>query len=309
MTTKKQANRRRLGKGLGSLISTPVAVETKPPAAVEAGEPAAPPADSSSGIPVGAVRPNPLQPRKHFDEQSLEALAASIRTAGLMQPIVVRRTGDGYELVAGERRLRAAQRAGLETIPAIVREADDREMAELALIENLQREDLNPIERAEAFQRLIDDHGLVHQQVGELVGMDRSTVTNHLRLLDLEDEVQQLVRMGLLGLGHARALLALKDRSHLTRIAAKVAREGWSVRSTETEIKRINRKSGAEPPTPRSPTARRAHLADLEKRLSDHLGTRVQIRPGKKTGSGTMAVEFYNPAQFEGLMERLGFTV
>lgn len=304
MTTRKQSTRRRLGKGLGSLISTPVAVESPPgPPAAEVEEMVL----RNDGIPVDAVRPNPHQPRKHFDEQSLEALAESIRTAGVMQPIVVRPQGDTFELVAGERRLRAAQRAGLETIPAIVREADDRQMAELSLIENLQREDLNPIERAEAFQGLIDEHDMSHDAVGKLVGMNRSTVTNHLRLLELDDQVQQLVRMKLLGLAHARALLALKTPDHVTKLAARVAREGLSVRATEQEVKRLNRRGGSEPPTPRTATARRAHFADLEKRLSDHLGTRVQLRPGKKRGAGSLVVEFYNPAQFEGLMERLGF--
>jgi ParB family chromosome partitioning protein len=304
MTTRKQSSRRRLGKGLGSLISAPVGVESPPAASGEVAAAASP----AEGIPIATIRPNPLQPRRHFDEQSLGTLADSIKSAGVMQPVVVRRAAGGYELVAGERRLRAAQRAGLESIPAIIREADDRAMAELSLVENLQREDLNPIERAEAFQRLIDDHALSHEQVGALVGMDRSTITNHLRLLELNDQVRQLVREKLIGLAHARALLALKEVSLVTKLAARVAREGMSVRVTEQEVKRLNRKSG-EPPAPRMPTARKANFADLEKRLSDHLGTRVQLRPGKKRGAGSMVVEFYNAAQFEGLLERLGFTL
>ncbi|MHC4946777.1 MAG: ParB/RepB/Spo0J family partition protein [Planctomycetota bacterium] len=302
-TTRKQATapgRRRLGKGLGSLISTPTKVDVLPD-------------DDGpvSGLPLDSVHPNPAQPRKHFDEQSLDALAASIRSAGVMQPIVVRtRQGGGYELVAGERRWRAAQRAGLKVIPAVVREANDRQAAELSLIENLQREDLNPIERGEAFRRLINDFGLKHQDVGDLVGMDRSSVTNHLRLLELDDQIQEVVRMGLLGLGHARALLSLKAEDERRRLALKAAREGWSVRATEREIGRRVRRSGAagpeeEPPRPISP--RQAHLADLERRLSEHLGTRVRIRPGKKKGTGSLVVEFYDTAQFEGLVQRLGF--
>ncbi len=313
MPTRKDAatpSRRRLGKGLGSLMSARP-VEVAPPP--EPHSPSAPP-DAPSGpgqIPIHDIHANPVQPRKDFDEQALEALADSIRSAGIMQPVIVRpRAAGGYELVAGERRWRAAQRAGLEAMPAIVRQADDRQVAEWSLIENLQREDLNPIERADAFRRLSDEFGMTHQEVGQVVGLDRSSVTNHLRLLDLDDQIQDVVRLGLLSLGHARTLLSLRDPDLRRRVALKAAREGWSVRATEREVNRLSKREdgGSDGPT-RSINTRRAHLADIERRLSEHLGTKVGIRPGKKKGSGSLVVSFYDGAQFEGLMERFGFPV
>jgi ParB family chromosome partitioning protein len=318
-TRKETTQRRRLGRGLGSLISAPTNVEGAPgdaPAATTtatATATATKPADSgATGLPLASIQPNPHQPRKDFDEQALDALASSIRAAGVMQPVVVRPRADGtYELVAGERRWRAAQRAGLETIPAIVREADDRQAAEWSLIENLQREDLNPIERAMAFRSLIDEFGLKHQQVGEIVGMDRSSVTNHLRVLELDDQIQDVVRLGLLGLGHARALLALPEPADRRRLALKAAREGWSVRATEREVGRLAKRGGSTPSAPEeapvSLSPRRAHLADMERRLGEHLGTKVHIRPGKKKGSGSVLIDFYDAKQFEGLMDRMGF--
>jgi len=314
---RKQASptRRRLGKGLGSLISAPVNVEPKasPP----------PPADSSvagrpegvSSLRIDLIKANPKQPRKAFDEKALDALSSSIQSAGVMQPIVVRQADGGtYEIIAGERRWRAAQRAGLGVIPAVVRTADDRQSAEWSLIENLQREDLNPIERAEAFRRLIDEFQLRHQDVGELVGLDRSSVSNHLRLLELEDELQDLVRSGLLGQAHARALLAITNSELRRQIAIRAVREEWSVRAVEREAGRHGdgrRREGPGDPPSAAPvaSARRANLADLERRLADHLGTRVRIRPGKKKGSGTLTVEFYDSPQFEGLMRQIGFRV
>jgi ParB family chromosome partitioning protein len=314
---KKQASpsRRRLGKGLGSLISAPVKVEPK-------GETSPPPvkpdavaggSDGLSSLPIDKVRANPNQPRKTFDEKALDALSASIQSAGVMQPIVVRQASRGtYEIIAGERRWRAAQRAGLGSIPAVVRTADDRQSAEWSLIENLQREDLNPIERAEAFRRLIDEFQLRHQDVGELVGLDRSSITNHLRLLELDDELQDLVRSGLLGQAHARALLAIANNDMRRQVAIRAVREEWSVRAVEREAGRHAGGGGggaAGPPAAPVATARRANLADLERRLADHLGTKVRIRPGKKKGSGTLAIEFYDSPQFEGLMRQMGFRV
>jgi ParB family chromosome partitioning protein len=195
-------------------------------------------------------------------------------------------------------------------MPAIVRQADDRQVAEWSLIENLQREDLNPIERAYAFRRLSDEFGMTHQEVGQVVGLDRSSVTNHLRLLDLDDQIQDVVRLGLLSLGHARTLLSLRDPDLRRRVALKAAREGWSVRATEREVNRLSKREEGESDGPtRSINTRRAHLADIERRLSEHLGTKVAIRPGKKKGSGSLVVSFYDGAQFEGLMERFGFPV
>ncbi|MCP3904961.1 MAG: ParB/RepB/Spo0J family partition protein [Planctomycetes bacterium] len=312
---RKQASppRRRLGKGLGSLISAPVKVEPKGDAESPPVDPAAVAgaADGLSSLPIALIRANPKQPRKTFDDKSLDALSASIQSAGVMQPIVVRTVSGGtYEIVAGERRWRAAQRAGLESIPAVIRTADDRQSAEWSLIENLQREDLNPIERAEAFRRLIDDFELRHQDVGELVGLDRSSVSNHLRLLELDDELQDLVRSGLLGQAHARALLAITNLELRRKIAIRAVREEWSVRAVEREAGRhsgARTAGGPVAPEVAPTTARRANLADLERRLSDHLGTRVRVRPGKKKGSGSLVIEFFDSPQFEGLIRQMGF--
>jgi ParB family chromosome partitioning protein len=306
---------------LSSLISAPVSVDvpgeaptevdTPPPSTSNVAGTTEPPAGGSAPLVVEVaiedVRPSPSQPRQDFDETALTALAESIRSAGLMQPIVVRpaRSG-GYELIAGERRWRAAERIGLQRIPAIVRDADDQVAAEWSLVENLQREDLNPIERAVAFQRLIDEFKLTHQEVAERVGIDRSNVSNHLRLLDLEDDLQQLVREGLLSLGHARTTLGITNLEERRRLAIKAVREGWSVRELERRA-RAPRASASEPTAPKPASPARAHVKDLERRLGEHLGTRVNVRSGRKKGTGSVTIAFYSFDEFEGLMQRLGF--
>jgi ParB family chromosome partitioning protein len=250
--------RRRLGRGLTSLISTAVPVTTEEPPAGEA-PPAAPPAtvvDISIGsqgeapavrmVPTDQIRPSSSQPRQHFDEAALNELAASIKAAGLMQPIVVRpEAAGGFELVVGERRWRAAQLIGLASLPAVIREIDGQTAAEWALIENIQREDLNPLERADAFRRLTAEHGLTQRQVAERVGLDRSTVSNLLRLHELDDFTKDAIRNGLLSEAHGRALLAitnLEARQHLARLAI---RQEWSLRHAASGRPRA--------PAPRSP--------------------------------------------------------
>ena len=300
------------------MISTPVPVPTEgKPDAVAPPPPAGSgpavdievkdQADQIRSIPVSEIRPNASQPRQHFDEAALKELGTSIRTAGLMQPIVVRpdAAAGGFELVDGERRWRAAQLIGLASLPAVIRQIDDRTAAEWALIENIQREDLNPLERAEAFRRLGDEHGMTHREIAERVGLDRSTVTNLLRLHELDDFTKDTIRGGLLSEAHGRALLAINNleaRQHLAKLAV---REDWSVRHLQ---KRATSLVGpAKSASKKSTTASPPHRADLERKLSDHLGTKVQIRPGKQKGSGRLVIEFYNFDQFEGLMQKLGF--
>ena len=315
--------RRRLGRGLGSLISVPIDVSSAPAAPPPTSSPDPSPASDVSAaesaaaargdvieVPIQSLSPNPRQPRRHFDESALAALASSIRTAGLMQPIVVRpspsRSGH-FEIVAGERRYRAAQRLELERIPAIVREIDDRTAAEWALIENLQREDLNPMERARAFLALVDEFELSHQEIAEQVGLDRSSVSNLLRLNDLDPKTGAIVERGLLGLGHAKALLGCPDANLRATLAEEAVRKGWSVRQTEARV----RAAEATRPTSASSAPSRpgsAHLADLERRIGEHLGTRVQLQRGRNRTSGRVVIEWYDLDQFEGLLRRMGFS-
>ncbi len=261
-------------------------------------------------LPVNALQPNRHQPRQRFDEAGLERLAESIRREGIMQPIVVRPidpapTGAGrYEVVAGERRWRAAQLAGLSRVPALVRDLNDRQIAEWALIENLQREDLNPIERAEAFARLIDQFGLSHEEAGQRVGLDRSSITNHLRLLSLCDGVKQMIRENLLSMGQARALAGLSDDAQQLLLAERVVRQGMSVREVEQAVRRLS--SGADGNLPSSPGRNAPYLADLEKQISQQLGTKVSLRPGRKKGTGKLSIEFYSLDQFDALLARMG---
>jgi ParB family chromosome partitioning protein len=258
-------------------------------------------------LPIEAIRPNPHQPRQSIDQSALERLSDSIRQDGLMQPVVVRKAGsDGqYELVAGERRMRAAGLAGLTKLPAVVRELDDRQMAEWALIENLQREDLNPIERARAFKRLVENFNVSHEQVAERVGIERPTVSNTLRLLELHHEVQNAMREGQLSAGHGRALLGLPEPAMQRAMARRAIAGGWSVRMVEAAVRRASRAgdgaSGGGGGRHRSP-----HLEDLERQLTAQLQTKVHIKTGRKKGTGTVKIEFYNLDQFDSLLTRLG---
>jgi len=312
--------RRRLGRGLTSLISTAVPVPTDGPPVGEA-SPVTPPSASVVDISIEApdqapavrmvrtdqIRPSSSQPRQQFDEAALRELGASIKTAGLMQPIVVRQDAAGsFELVVGERRWRAARLIGLASLPAVVRELDDRTAAEWALIENIQREDLNPLERADAFRRLTAEHGLTHRQVAERVGLDRSTVSNLLRLHDLDDFTKDAIRNGLLTDGHGRALLVITNLEARQDLAKLTIREDWSVRHLQRRAASLAEPGKSHPK--KSPTAAAPHRADLERRLSDHLGTKVHVKPGKQKGSGRLVIEFYSFDQFEGLMQKLGFS-
>lgn len=305
----------RLGRGLSSLLGATVAVqESQAPAVavaeMDVQEPL--PAADEGGIvhvAVDRIAPNPYQPRQSFDEASLDQLAASIRRDGVMQPIILRHNqhNHGYELVAGERRWRAAQRAGLETIPAIVHDLDDRQIAEWAVIENLQREDLDPIERAHAFARLIEQFGLTHEQVAERVGIDRSTVTNSLRLLHLHAEVQEFVRRGQLSAGHVRALLATDDTGLQLEIAREAIKQGWSVRKLEGVVRDLASESKAAI-LPQA-SGRSAHLTDVARQIGEQLNTKVQIKPGREKNSGKLVIDYFGLEQFDTLIRRLGVTV
>lgn len=315
--------------GSGTAIAPPVARMAGTPAAgatPQASEKAMTPSkatdqpsiadDINDGLhylPVTAIRPNPHQPRQQFDEAALARLAASIRREGVMQPIVVRPVAGQsgrFELVAGERRWRAAQLATLEQIPAMVRELDEKQIAEWALIENLQREDLNAIERALAFQHLIDQFHLSHEQVAEQVGIDRSSVSNSLRLLSLCESVRAYVRDNLLSGGQAKALAGVSDAKVQLALADRAIKEAWSVRRLEAEVRAAAADSSAtastSAPAGKAGSAWAAHLADLESQLGQQLGSKVKIRPGRKKGTGAMTIEFFSVDHFDELLGRLG---
>ena len=236
-------------------------------------------------IPIERVSANPHQPRALFDEEALASLAASIVEVGVLQPIIVREAEEGsYTLVAGERRWRAARKVGLKEIPAIIRESDDRSLLTEALVENLQREDLSPLEEATAYQELLEDFGLTHEEVGNRVGKSRSAVTNSLRLLQLPAAIQGKLERGELSAGHARALLGLDDRKFAEHIAERAAKEGWSVRQVEDAVRARNQAIGDHGTSRRVDVPRPAAIVELENRLRERLSTRVKIKYANDRG-------------------------
>lgn len=256
---------------------------------------------------IELVRPNPHQPRQRFDETALKQLSESIKTAGLMQPIVVRPGDAGFEIVAGERRWRAFQLLGKSEIPAIVRAVDDQTAAEWALVENLQREDLDPLERADGVARLMDEFGLSHSAVAMQLGLERSTITNLLRLRDADPALREALVEGLVTQGHAKALLGVTDLKKRGEYLAACVRDGWSVRETERRVQLATREPKIGGGSSDSASTRSAHVVDLEKRLATHLGTKVAINLARQKGRGKMVIEFYSLQQFDGLLERFGF--
>jgi ParB family chromosome partitioning protein len=335
---------RKLGRGLGALLSVPIRVPgspavTPPSPGANQSIPSLSPAQPTGGfqsasitasseastvprgtpagqqfvsLSVAEVSPNLRQPRRDFDETSIQALAESIRTAGLMQPIVVRPGSKGvstrFELIAGERRWRAAKLLGLAEIPAVVREIGDQTAAEWALIENIQREDLNPIERSEAIGRLVEEFALTHQQLAERLGLDRVTITNLLRLADLDPFTKDAVRKGVLSQGHAKVLLGVLQADRRKALASAAISGGLSVRELERRVREMDtlkQPSLSGPPALPSP---KPHIDDLQRRLSEHLGTKIAIREDpKKKGSGQVIIDYYSIDQFEGLMAKMGF--
>jgi ParB family chromosome partitioning protein len=241
------------------------------------------PQEGFGHLPIESIAPNPQQPRNHFGEESLAALADSIREVGVLQPVVVRPEGDAYVLIVGERRCRAARIAGLDEVPAIVRSGDIDETSSLteALIENVQREDLSPLEEAAGYQQLLEDFGLTHESVAQRVGKSRSSITNTLRLLQLPAAIQGMVGRGELAAGHARALLALEDQAYAVHIAQRVVGEGWSVRQVEDAVKK---RRSEKPGAAKTPSVRPAAIIELEDRLGQRFGTAVKIDHGKRGG-------------------------
>jgi ParB family chromosome partitioning protein len=283
-----------LGRGLSALI----------PGAPEG-------TDSAAGfleVPVNAIAPNPKQPRTHFDDEALAGLAASIREVGILQPLVVRRTDDGrYEIIAGERRLRAAKAAGLPVVPVVLRDSGDEELLRDALIENIHREDLNPIEQAEAFKALLGELGLKQEELADRVGVSRSHIANTIRLLALPLDVQQLLTDDKITAGHARALLSLGDKEAMSTLALRVSAQDLSVRQTEEAVRRF-----VEAPTDGKAAAAKAALepppadaalAEVEEILSEQLATRVSIQMGAKRGR--VMIEFGSTDDLERIVSEI----
>jgi ParB family chromosome partitioning protein len=300
-----QQRRGGLGRGLGALIPTgPVTTEGSggDPADARDAEAAGVAGATYREVPVDAIAPNPRQPREHFDEGALAELVTSIREVGLLQPVVVRETGDGrYELIMGERRLRASREAGLTAIPAIVRETPDDAMLRDALLENLHRQQLNPLEEAAAYQQLLEDFGATHEQLAERIGRSRSQVTNTIRLLNLPPAVQKRVAAGVLSAGHARALLSLDDAQAQERLAGRIVAEGMSVRAVEEAV-HVGDLGGDEGPrVPRAAAAKAPGAAALEARLSDYFETRVRVDLGRRKGK--IVVEFGSVDDLERIVE------
>jgi ParB family chromosome partitioning protein len=257
-----------------------------------------------SEIPVGSISVNPHQPRRSFDETALSQLAESIKSSGLIQPIIVRPVDSGYQLIAGERRLRAAKIAGLTSIPAIVKDVDGLNQAQMALVENIQREDLNPLDRAAAYRTLMDQLGLTQAELAGRLGEDRSTIANHLRLLDLADPVRAHLAAGRLTLGHAKLLAGVADVLEQQRLAELVVSQDLSVRNLERLMQ-----SPTNPPPVKSPAVSSAYISDLEKSISRQLGMRVQVRRSGSKGKGRLVVHYGSLDQFDQLVGKLGVTM
>lgn len=306
------AHKSRLGRGLGSLIAkaTPVpATATVPQAAPVATPQPAPSAPGYSEIPVHSVEPSPYQARREIPPDQLEELAASIRSEGLLQPIVVRQTGDKYQLIAGERRWRAFQLLKIKSIPARVVQASDATSATLGLIENLQREGLNPIEEAHGFASLIRDFDLTQETAADRVGKGRATVANTLRLLTLDAEIQGYVGKNLISVGHAKVLLGLTDPGERTILARRIIEEGLNVRATEKIVQtgKAVPGSGSKHRARRLPAKESAAVADIEKRLTSHLGARVAVIHSPK--KGRIVIEYRGNEDLQRLIEKLGVTL
>ena len=297
MTTMAEKRRPALGRGMAALLSNAAPPPSAPAPA------AAIPGRTLLSLPIEAVERNPEQPRKQFEEAKLEELAASIREHGVVEPILVRKDGGKYRILAGERRWRAAQRAGLREIPAVLREATDREAFELALVENLQRADLNAIEEAEAYDVLLSDHGLTQEEVAKRVGKERSTVANALRLLRLPEDVRDLVRDGQLDMGHARALLALEQADTIRKAAQRAIREGLSVRATEALVRGLTQKPSKKGPAENN--GQTPAIRELTQRLQRRLGARCRVVP-KSGVAGRLEVEYTSLDELDGILVKIG---
>lgn len=282
--------RRALGRGLSALLSDTTAAAS----------------EELLDIDTDLIEPSPAQPRTHFNEDRLEELAQSIRANGIVQPLLVRRRGARYQLIAGERRWRAAQRAGLQRVPAVVREIPDEKLLELALVENIQRQELNPIEEANAYRRLIETLGLTQETVAQRVGRDRSFVTNYLRLLRLPEDLQRLVEEEKISMGHARALLGVDDADIQRRVARNIIEQSLSVRETERAIKRII--AGVNPSAATAVMLQKqddANIRAAETKLRRRFGTQVRVIPSTTGTGGKIEIEFYSEDDLNRLYQLL----
>jgi len=273
-----------LGKGLSALIPEIDSIDK----------------DEIKEVDIDKIKPNEKQPRKVFDKDSLNSLAESIKKHGVIQPIIVRKVGEEYQIVAGERRWRAAKIAGLKVIPAIIRDFDERELLQIALIENLQREDLNPIEEAEAYKTLIEEYKLTQDEVAKIVGKSRPAITNSLRLLNLDPSVREMVASGVLSPGHAKVLLSVENRELQRKIAEKIVKEDINVRDTEKLIKNLSEGKGEEK---KKLDIKEPHLREMEENLERLFGTKVRILKGKK--KGRIEIEYYSDEELERILEFL----
>jgi ParB family chromosome partitioning protein len=309
MEVKKQEKPKHLGRGLEALLG-PIKYNVsaiRPPAPEQETAPKFPPdkelSESLKEISLNSISPNPYQARTAWNEKELEELAESIKANGIIQPIIVRSAGPGYELIAGERRFRAAQLASLTTIPALVRQATDEQMLELALVENIHRVNLNPIERAKAYQNYLSTFCLTQAEAAGRLGEDRSVIANYLRLLDLPDEIKQMLSDGRLTMGHARAILALPTDELRRKLANRALAGRLSVREVEKLVRKylINTNQVTNPVR-----SKPAHIQDLESNLSRQLGTKVSIETRKNGQRGRIIIEFYSLDEFDSITERLG---
>lgn len=309
MVEKKKEKPRHLGRGLQSLLGPIIMSHTEAEHLLSNHVAAAnfPPdkelSESLRAISIDAISPNPYQARTVWDEQELAELAASIRANGVIQPIIVRPAGGGYQLIAGERRFRAAKMALLTTIPALVRQASDEQVHEWALVENIHRVDLNPIERAKAYQDYVSTFSLTQAEAAERLGEGRSVIANYLRLLDLPQEIKDMLGDGQLTMGHARAILALPTDELRRKLANRAMAGRLSVREVERLVRRYLAGTGQVRTTARS---KPPHILDLEKKLASQLGTKVSIETRKNGQRGRIIIDFYSLDEFDGMMERIG---
>ncbi len=285
MPNKDNPQRKALGRGLAALIPTAANVSTSQ--------------QGLRSLAIEKIHANKSQPRKHFDDAALEELANSLAEQGVLQPIVVRRKGEAYEIVAGERRWRAAQKAGLHEIPAVVKELSDTEALQVALVENVQRQDLDPLEEAEALSRLIRDHGMTQEQVAQAVGKNRATVANSLRMLNLPDGVLKLMAEGKLTPGHARALMTLGENAAIEKLAHSIVERGWSVREAEHQARAIVDANKKKAPKDGKTPAETA----VEEKLQRALGTKVRLHHRK--GVGKLEISFGSFEELNGIIEKI----
>lgn len=284
---KKQEKKGGLGRGLGALFEE---------------EPQVKPAEEIEDLPLAEVRPNPYQPRKNFDEKKLAELAESIKENGVLQPIIVRRSVGGYEIIAGERRCRASELAGQATIPAIIRQFDESQMMEVAILENLQREDLTPLEEAHAYEMLQKNLGLTQEEVSKKMGKSRPYITNYLRLLTLPQKTKGLLQRGELSMGQARTLLGLKDKDRIDELAKRVVKEGMPVRKVEALVAKMNERGQKQK---KKNAGKSAFVRASESQLAAKFGSPVSITENK-TGKGHLSIDFASPDELNRILDLLG---